>query len=215
MQEHHITIPKTARFFTSGIISKEIKTVWIVCHGYAQLAGEFIKEFESLYSPETLFVAPEGLSRFYTKGFFGSVGATWMTREDRQHEIIDYTGYLQLLYEKVTNEVSSDAIIHVLGYSQGCSTVCRWLSLKNPRFTALWLCSGSIPDDLDFEKFKTLSETHPVHYFIGDKDPFVADKDREALQRMLSEKNLSVNMHQFDGVHELKVELLKSVASQH
>ena len=81
MEEHNIKIEKTARYYSLGDFNEKTEAVWIVCHGYAQLASDFIKDFEPLANETTVIIAPEALSRFYTKGFFGKVGATWMTKE--------------------------------------------------------------------------------------------------------------------------------------
>ena len=39
--------------------------VWLVLHGYSQLAGGFLRWFEPAARPGRLIVAPEGLSRAY------------------------------------------------------------------------------------------------------------------------------------------------------
>ena len=64
MQQKNISITKTARYFILGDASEKIEEVWFVCHGYAQLANYFIKNFEVLDNGKNLIVAPEGLSRF-------------------------------------------------------------------------------------------------------------------------------------------------------
>jgi hypothetical protein len=96
---------RTARYATLGRLDESVREVWIVCHGYAQLAGRFIERFRCIAAPHRLIVAPEALSRFYTErgsGFHGpasQIGATWMTSEDREAEIQDYVAYLDALHE--------------------------------------------------------------------------------------------------------------------
>ena len=66
------------------------RTVWFVLHGYGQLAGEFIRFFADLATDDSLVVAPEAMNRFYLVNPESApardrpVGATWMTREDRE-----------------------------------------------------------------------------------------------------------------------------------
>ena len=211
MLEQHIVISKTARDYTSCAVSVNIKTVWFVCHGYAQLAGEFIKEFESFASPEALIVAPEGLSRFYTKGFFGTVGATWMTKEDRLYEIRDYVNYLNTLCLQIKTGCHPHARMNILGFSQGCSTVCRWITQESPDFSALFLCSGSVPDDLDFKKFRAAIDKRPAYYLTGDADPFISEKDIQAFEQRNKEHQLPLQIHRFNGGHSLNLKLLKSL----
>lgn len=211
MEEHHFTVAKTARYFSSGEISKKADTVWFVCHGYAQLASEFIKEFEPLVAPTVLIVAPEALSRFYTKGFLGTVGATWMTKEDRLSEIKDYVNYLDALFLKIKSEVNPSAQLYILGFSQGCSTICRWIAEKSPDYAALFLCSGSIPDDLDFSKFKKAVEKNPVHYLLGDADPFIGVKDIAAFEERINLHQLPLQVHRFKGAHVMHLPLVQSL----
>src|SRR6476620_6163302 len=106
-QERHITVKRTARYYLVGEMSPEVEDVWFACHGYGQLAADFAKEFEVIEDPKRLIVVPEALSRFYIpadSGFHGpdaKIGATWMTREDREVEIADYVAYLDDLYSEI------------------------------------------------------------------------------------------------------------------
>src|SRR3954465_8151819 len=94
--EHHIPVRRTARYYTLGDTSTTPRELWIVLHGHGQLAGAFIRYFGDLEDGGTLVVAPEALSRYYLVPIDSApasergVGATWMTREDRVHEIDDY-----------------------------------------------------------------------------------------------------------------------------
>ena len=63
--EHHIAVTRSARYFTLGQAGTGITDVWFACHGYGQLAADFVKEFECIDAPERLVVVPEALSRFY------------------------------------------------------------------------------------------------------------------------------------------------------
>jgi hypothetical protein len=42
IHEHHLTVRRTARYHVLGDAAEAIREVWIVCHGYGQLAAEFI-----------------------------------------------------------------------------------------------------------------------------------------------------------------------------
>jgi predicted esterase len=89
MLQKNIIIPKTARYFILGEPSDQIEQIWFVCHGYGQLANYFIKNFEQLNNGKNLIATPEGLHRFYWKGFSDKVVASWMTKEDRNEVIGD------------------------------------------------------------------------------------------------------------------------------
>ena len=84
----HIAVTRTARYYQIGTASNLVRDVWIVCHGFSQLAADFAVPFQSLDDDSRLILVPEGLSRFYLDtrpGQSGSsqVGGLWMTREGR------------------------------------------------------------------------------------------------------------------------------------
>lgn len=117
-------------YYTIGDV-KTAKTFWIVLHGYGYLAEFFIKKFEPVANNETCIIAPEALSRFYLNGFSGRIGANWMTKLQRKEEIIDYTNYLQLLYETVILDIKHENIkVNIVGFSQGGATAIRWFAAK-------------------------------------------------------------------------------------
>ena len=62
MKQVDIAVQKTARYYIDGQLSDKTKSVWIVCHGYAQLAKYFIKPFKSIVDEETVVIAPERIT---------------------------------------------------------------------------------------------------------------------------------------------------------
>src|SRR5439155_5746399 len=99
-REPRIDVRRTARYYALGPDDHSACELWFVLHGYGQLAAQFVRLFETLDDGTRRIVAPEALNRFYLIGAETApaadrpVGATWMTREDRDHEIEDYLGYL-------------------------------------------------------------------------------------------------------------------------
>ena len=61
----HLSVTRTARYFTLGPETRGIRELWIVLHGHSQLAVRFLQAFEPLNDGATRIVAPEALSRFY------------------------------------------------------------------------------------------------------------------------------------------------------
>ena len=155
MKERHIRVNRTARYYTLGTDGPHLGEVWLVCHGYRQLARRFLPRFDGLDDGTRLIVAPEALSRFYLHDRMTGdrkevpVGATWMTREHRESEIADYVAYLDAVLHEATGSpvvqsggdlgvasvgaTSAEsgveiAPLTVLGFSQGSHTVCRWVA---------------------------------------------------------------------------------------
>ncbi len=52
----YLKVQKTARVVTEGANNPKLRSVWLIAHGYGQLATFFINKFEKLYSDENLFV---------------------------------------------------------------------------------------------------------------------------------------------------------------
>src|SRR5260370_684450 len=142
MQEHFFSTPRSARYFTLGS-PQGATDVWIVCHGYGQLASRFLERFRALESERRCIVAPEGLSRFYLTENPSErrVGASWMTKEDRLHEIDDYVRYLDTLHTQV---VPGNARVTALGFSQGTATVCRWAAFGAARIDRVMVWGGGV-----------------------------------------------------------------------
>jgi hypothetical protein len=106
--EHHLAVPRTARYFTLGDPARA-KHIWFALHGYGQLAVNFIGYLATLDNGSRLIVAPEALSRFYLDQGKGPPGASWMTKEDREHEIADYVRSLDQLSGAIRSLVPAEA----------------------------------------------------------------------------------------------------------
>ncbi|MCH9007683.1 phospholipase [candidate division KSB1 bacterium] len=215
VQERNIKIIRTARYQELCTAGDKVRKVWFVLHGYGHLAAYFIKSFESLDVDENCVIAPEGLSRFYLQGFSGRVGASWMTREDRLHEIQNYVGYLDAVYEDVFKRVNRDQVsVTALGFSQGAATVSRWLCFGNGRIDHLIVWAGLIPHDL-------LEPTHS-HCFHGvgltlvhGTQDEMATRDGVAEQEKLLQRSaVQYNVVAFEGGHTLDSEVLLKVAEE-
>ncbi len=206
----HFTTQRTARYYTIGQNTEDAQHFWITCHGFAQLAGEFIKEFEPLAALGGKIVAPEALNRFYTRGFDGRIAATWMTRDDREAEIADYVAYLDGLYKQETQDLQLIADKHILGFSQGATTVCRWVAARKPDFNHLWLCSGDLPHDLDWGAFKVSMDGNMMHLVLGNADPLIPEGRKEATQAKIEEHGINYLFHGFKGAHEISMDAITS-----
>ncbi len=149
MQEHHLTVSRTARYVTLGPLDGSARDVWFALHGYGQLARRFARALDPLDDGRRLVVVPEGLSRYYVNHTARLVGASWMTREDRLTEIADYLVYLDRLLDTLRSAIRPGASLTVLGFSQGTATACRWVAAGAPEAGRLVLWGGTMPPELD------------------------------------------------------------------
>jgi predicted esterase len=215
MEQKKITVSKTARYFVLGEISEKIEQVWFVCHGYAQLANYFLKNFESLNDQKTLVIAPEGLHRFYWEGVAGRVVASWMTKEDREDDILDYVNYLNSVYSEVISQLQNRKLkINVLGFSQGASTVCRWLASKKSHADNLVLWTGAFPSDLNLELNKKIFDDLKIYFVMGDKDQFITEDQVQDHIKLLQKNNLKFETVRFIGGHEINKDALKELIAR-
>ena len=207
MEEHHISVPRTARYHTLGE-ARTAKAMWVVLHGYGHLARYFLRKFERV--TEGLFiVAPEGLSRFYLDDAHTRVGATWMTREDREHEIADQVTYLDQLTGHCAERTPLNTPLGLLGFSQGVATACRWAVTGATRPERIILWGGTLPPEISATTFATRLATCPIDIVQGEKDTIVPISAGTQAAARLREAGVTHSLHQHPGGHDLDALLLE------
>lgn len=217
MHEHHITVPRTARYYTLGSAGAPAQ-VWFVLHGYAQLASRFLKQFTPIDDGSRLIVAPEALSRFYLEpGLHGPesrVGATWMTREDRLSEINDYVAYLDALYVHIQRTLERPAAdVRVLGFSQGAATASRWVAMGRSRIERLYLWGGFLPPDLELQRYAPALRAASVTVVLGREDAHASPERRAELEATMRPHGVEPVMVEYDGGHRVHADTLRALAS--
>lgn len=205
----HISITRSARVYTLGDVSNA-NDVWLVCHGYGQLAGGWIEEFESVAGDGRLIVAPEALHRFYidpppAPASQRRVGATWMTREDRETDIADYVRYLDAVYDHVNPK---NARVRAFGFSQGCATVFRWAAMGKSRIDDLILWAGEVPPDVDMQPAAVRLHQTRIVLTYGTNDGLIAQTAQARNRELLDGAGLSYQVHHYKGGHHLDDGLL-------
>jgi predicted esterase len=202
--EHKLSVVKTARYYVLGNADSNIKTVWYVCHGYGQLAVDFLNNFLHISNDSNLVVAPEGLHRFYRDGYTGSVGSSWMTKEDRESDIKDYINFLNALHKEILLRIQSEEIkIVILGFSQGTATATRWAFSGDLICNRLILWAGTFPKDVDIQSIIHKKDQIEVDIIAGTNDEFISEDDLESQVIWLKEKEITHNLIRFGGGHRM------------
>jgi predicted esterase len=214
-REQHIRIERSARMFVLGDAATA-KELWVVCHGYGQLAARFIRDFEHITTSERVIVAPEGLHRFYldpppAPAANRRVGATWMTREDRETDIADYVAYLDTVVEAITPH-GTRLPVRALGFSQGSATVFRWAALGRTRIAELILWSGEVPPDVDMQPAAERLRQTRITVVHGTTDLLQPPRLARRQLELLDAAGLSYRTLTFDGGHTLDRVLLAGIA---
>lgn len=208
MKTFRLPIRRSARYYSLGEPGDHVRAVWICLHGYGQLAESFLQALQPLDTGRNLIVAPEALSRFYTDDAHREVGASWMTREDREAEIADQAHYLDALYRVVTHPVPPDALVHVLGFSQGAPAAARWAAATGYRVDNLILWAGDFPAELEQSEAFTRFNTYFVY---GTRDPFLTDAHLQAMEERKRRGGWHLNTLSFEGKHHLHGDTLRQL----
>lgn len=220
-REHRLEVRRRARYFTLGSPGPRVRELWMVCHGYGQLARRFLRGVAELDDGRRLVVAPEALNRFYLPDAGGAihhqnakVGATWMTREDRLAEIDDYVEYLDAVHHDVRRQLDATVSLNVLGFSQGTATATRWLARGDARADHLVLWAGTLPDEVDVAAARAAGRWSRLTMVIGRQDEFATASVVEAQETRLRTAGVPFELVRFDGGHAIDGETLRTVAAR-
>ena len=210
MKKQEIKIERSAHYYSLGEINKETREIWLVCHGYGQLAQYFIEKFKVIERPKRYIVAPEGLNKFYLKGYNGRVGASWMTKKNRLDEINDYCKFLDTLIFRIKKQAHKDCRINLLGFSQGTATLSRWLLRTNEEVAKMVLWGGYIANDFNFEKYTHLKKNTKILMVFGTDDEFYSKVDSASYKESM--KNLDAKWIEYEGRHTIPPNIIKEIA---
>ena len=210
--EHHLSVTRTARYFTLGDPATA-EHVWFAIHGYGQLAASFLGYLATQSSPTRLIVAPEALSRFYLSEGKGPPGASWMTKEDREHEIQDYVNFLDRVSAEVRERCRAGARCYGFGFSQGVATLGRWFDRGTMKLDGYCLWAGTLPQEMDFAHHHPALAGKPVALVLGQRDKYLGQDWLESERlRLVGAGAGEVRQFSFDGGHRLDRTVLAAVA---
>lgn len=187
------------------------KGVWIVFHGYGQLAEFFIRKFLPYDSPDRLIIAPEGTNYSYLNGFHGRVGANWMTRHEREVAIENNHRFLDRLMENILSEFEEIPVIHVLGFSQGAATATRWVSRWSGKVKSLILWAGGFAQDLVLEDVKDVFSETKLIMVLGENDELITPESILKQEEFINNLGKTFRKISFSGGHELNAEILEKI----
>ena len=214
MQSHGLSLEFKARYYTLGELNSSTKSIWIVLHGYGQLAAYFIKKFDALSYSNIYVIAPEALSRFYVDPLQSTgrasdrVGASWMTKENRLVDIENYISYLNALYQHL--DLPPTIPLTVFGFSQGAATISRWIADGKIKLNRMILWSGMFPPDMDFVSAKEILKGKEIVFVYGKEDPFLGDS-RNTMETIWTKLEIHPQVIAFEGGHEIPEEILKKL----
>lgn len=219
MQVHHLSVRRSARYATRGPDDGEATELWVGLHGHAQLATRFIRWLSPLEDGRTLVAAPEALSRFYLEtgpdGRHGkTIGATWLTREDREADLADHVAYLDQLIEHLLALHPVRPRLALLGFSQGAALAARWAVQGGVLPDQLVLWGTPLPSDVSPSRLAERLRGRPLQLVAGDHDPYAPPGSLEGAAVALSHAGAEVQVIRFPGGHQLHGPTLVSLAGR-
>ncbi len=201
MQKNTLKTPRTASYYSTEIGPKEPEEVWLLFHGYGQSANYFLMNFKDFEAQNSLLIAPEGLSKFYLKGVDGRVGASWMTKENREDEIQDQLDFVDNLLAKI--DPNRKMKLHLLGFSQGAAVACRWYQYTDRKVETLVIWGAGLPIETDAKMAQKYNECKTI-FVLGDEDEFIKEERLSQYYQTLNELSFSHIVINYKGAHRLE-----------
>ena len=188
-----ISISKTGKYSQIGKSSKKINNVWIVLHGYGMLSEYFVKKFECIINETTLVIAPEATNRFYLGNNYNRVGASWMTKLDREQEIRDNILFLDKLFSIIKKEIGHDNF------------------KLNTNSLILW--GSDIPKDSLIIEKKSRWNSMNLKIVIGKNDEYINEEKKQEFIGVVKSYGLKYDLIEYEGSHKIIEEELKKIAN--
>ena len=208
--KNEIDFNHTGTFYTLG--NPKAKNILVVLHGYGQLASYFIEKFKLVDQDQFFIVAPEGLHHFYLNGTNGRVGASWMTKEQRETDIKNYIKFLDVILGAVMAEHKFDKK-YLLGFSQGGATASRYMILGKIKFDSFLLWAAVFPKDM--ENAIEGNFQHSKNFFIvGSADEYYKAEDIEKLTQSMITNHFPIEFVKFEGNHTIDSETLNQILNE-
>ena len=165
-------------------------------HGYAEDAAIHLEALSAIPDIDSwLIVSVQALHPFYTRD--QTVVANWMTRQDREHAIVDNVDYVGRVLEAVHAEHGARRPLVFAGFSQGGAMAYR-AAARYPSDALIVLASDVPPDVLA----ATRVSLPPVLVGRGVNDRWYTAAKHAADLEALRAAGVVVESCVFDGGHE-------------
>lgn len=212
-----IEVRRTGLLALRGPERPRARELWYVLHGQAMRAAEILEMAGALDDGSRLLVAPEALNRHYVGPAVSRdapVGATWMTRAEREADIRDYVAYFESVHARMRERFGGTTPpVTILGFSQGGAAAVRWAAAGAVRPVHLVAWASSLPPEVDW---RALMERQPglrVTYVCGTRDRFITPKYLEAQHAILRDAGVPFAARSFAGGHRLDDDALRALAA--
>jgi predicted esterase len=217
---HSVPVQRTARIAVLGSGAPDVRELWYVLHGYGSLATDFLGDFVAIDDGTRMIVAPEALSRFYledvqtrvrNRNANAKIGASWMTKHERDAEIEDYIAYLNTVHRDMHAQAGGQAKVTVLGFSQGAAAASRWVAAGGVNAARLVIWGSSIAPDIDLAAAGSAIRRPETVIVTGTRDQFATAKIIDAEFARMRAANFPFRSVSFDGGHRMDHDTLRAL----
>ena len=211
MKKIILDIQFKAPYYKAGTVSESTKTIWLIFHGYGQLASEFTGSFSELVSEDHCLIFLQGLSRFYLKGIDKKIGANWMTSHDRELDITNYISYINQVFAHEVKPYLDKVELNILGFSQGGHTASRWIYQSNINYNKLVLWGSGLANEIDEKIIKEFFSHRKNLLVIGDRDRYIDIEQLQKTKKRYATIGFSYQLIEYAGGHDIYPEVLKQL----
>jgi predicted esterase len=211
MEKNQIQFGFEASYYKVGTIKPATTTIWMIFHGYGQLAGEFQERFSCIDTDKNVMIFPQGLSKFYLKGIDNKTGASWMTSHDREQDIKNYISYLRAIYTSEILPWKNQLAFNVLGFSQGAHTASRWIYREDIVYAKLILWGAGLAHEINAQIAASHFSRGGILQVIGDQDRYINEDALEKLKHRYDQIGLNYDLMRYHGGHDIFPEVLEKL----
>lgn len=165
-------------------------------HGYKENAAIHMDVLRRIAAHRPLgLVSIQGLHRFYSKG--GTVVASWMTKEDREHAIADNVDYVGRVLATIAGESGIARPLIYAGFSQGVAMAFRAAAFVQRPCDGVIALASDVPPDV-----APVAGTLPRTLLgRGDRDEYYPASQAARDLEVLTSAGVRVEEYVFSGGH--------------
>jgi predicted esterase len=204
----HVTTTVHGRVLVLGAAAGASSALMVGFHGYGQTADDMIGELRQVPGADRFTLASvQALHPFYSRGN-ERLGASWMTRQDRELAIADNIAYVDRVVDELVAEAfvgpdvspaSGPPPIVFAGFSQGTAMAYRAALLGTHPSAGVIALGGDIPPDV---KTVPARQWPPLLIGAGRDDFWYTAAKVAADEAFLTSHRVAFETKRFAGGHE-------------
>lgn len=203
----HVEASVRGRLLVRAAPTAETAPLLAGFHGYAQSAEENLEALLGLPGIDSWHVAAvQGLHRFY-RNRDGEIGASWMTRQDREMAIEDNVRYVGAALARLKEELAVAGPLVLVGFSQGTAMAYRAAAGSGHRVDGLVALAGDVPAEI---VERPLAGFPRVLIGRGTEDEWYTEATMKRDLELLGGAGIEVETCVFPGGHEWTAELYEA-----